>query len=175
MWWYSPYWYRRWWRFSLWPAFTAYVAAMLVVCLVVIAVMWPLSFWGHALGMTPNFSQLLGRNHGWLHEHYPLVGLRYVEALVALVVAGVAVVWLATEHGPTRHRLGGSLRAAALVLLVLHFVLPGGTSRNSVPSNLLDRPLNAVQAELSGYGIHYQTVGNPEAPGGLVDAAGPTV
>ena len=28
--WYSPYWYRRWWRYSLWPAFTAYLAAAFV-------------------------------------------------------------------------------------------------------------------------------------------------
>jgi hypothetical protein len=90
--------------------------------------------WGHALGMTPDFSQLLDRSHGWLHEHYPLVGLRYVEALLALVVVIMAVRWGSLEPGTVRHRLLKWLRAMALTLVALHFVLPGGTSASTVPA-----------------------------------------
>ena len=175
MWWHGPYWYRRWWRFSLWPSFTAFVAAMLVVSLVVIAVMWPLSLWGHALGMTPTFNQLLSRSPAWMHQHYPLAGLRYLEAVLALTVVLVGVAWLYAAPGTARSRVAKYARLPGAALLILQFALPGGTSANTVPTGLLDKPLNAAQAQLRGFGIHSVAVGTPSTPGGLVDASGPTV
>lgn len=174
MWWYTPYWYRRWWRFSLFPAFTAYVAAMLVVSVAVLAV-WPLSLWGHLLALTPTFSQQMARSHAWVHQHYPLVGLRYVEAAMALAVAILGVAWLYAERGATRKRLSSYVRLPALAFVVLHVALPGGTSASTVPGGLIDKPLDTAQAALSGFGIHSQATGNPATPGGLVDSSGPTV
>jgi hypothetical protein len=63
------------------------IGLMLLVGLVVFLVMWPLSLWGHAIHLTPSWHQLMNRNHHWMHEHYPLVGLRYIGALALLVVA----------------------------------------------------------------------------------------
>jgi hypothetical protein len=62
-------------------------AVLLGFGLLAIAVMWPLSLWGHAIHLTPSWHQLMHRNHHWLHHHYPLVGLRYIGAFVVLVVA----------------------------------------------------------------------------------------
>jgi hypothetical protein len=54
--------------------------------------MWPLSTLGHALHVTPSWHQLMHRDKSWLHEHYPLVGLRYVAtAVVAGVLATAAL------------------------------------------------------------------------------------
>jgi hypothetical protein len=175
MWGYSGYWYRRWWRYSLGPAFTAYLAAMVVVGLVVIAVMWPLSLWGHALGITPNFNQLFSRSHGWLHQHYPLVGLRYVEAVLALAAAIFGIGWLYAEPGAARRGVANYVRVPAMAFFILHFAIPAGTSVTTIPAGLVDRPLYTVKAELSGYGIQSVGEGNPSTPGGLVDSSGPTV
>ena len=49
--------------------------------------MWPLSLWGHAVHATPSWHQLMNRDHVWMHEHYPLVALRYLVAAVLLVMA----------------------------------------------------------------------------------------
>lgn len=67
-----------------------------VIAVVVVVVMWPLSLWGHAIHLTPSWHQLMNRNHVWMHEHYPLVGLRYVGAafLLLLVIAAAAVPFL---------------------------------------------------------------------------------
>jgi hypothetical protein len=52
--------------------------------------MWPLSLFGHAMHLTPSWHQLMNRDKAWMHEHYPLVGLRYVGATVLLLIAAVA-------------------------------------------------------------------------------------
>jgi hypothetical protein len=59
--------------------------------IVVFLVMWPLSLWGHAIHLTPSWHQLMHRDKAWLHEHYPLVGLRYVIAAILLIAALVAL------------------------------------------------------------------------------------
>lgn len=64
----------------------ALLAVILAVGIVIFAVMWPLSLWGHAIQLTPSWHQLMHRNHTWMHEHYPLVGLRYVGAAVLLIL-----------------------------------------------------------------------------------------
>jgi hypothetical protein len=64
--------------------------ALVLLTVVFVVVMWPLSLSGHALGLTPSFDQLLNRDRGWMHDHYPLVGLRYVGA--ALLLAS-PVIW----------------------------------------------------------------------------------
>lgn len=66
---------------------------MFVIGLVVVGIMWPLSLLGHALGLTPSWHQLMHRNRIWEHQHYPLVGLRYVGT-AALLLAAVVVVTL---------------------------------------------------------------------------------
>jgi hypothetical protein len=64
----------------------ALLAVIIAVGIVIFAVMWPLSLWGHAIELTPSWHQLMHRNHTWMHEHYPLVGLRYVGAAVLLIL-----------------------------------------------------------------------------------------
>jgi hypothetical protein len=64
---------------------------LIVVAIVIFAVMWPLSLWGHAIGLTPSWHQLMHRNHLWMHQHYPLVVLRYFGAFVLLLLTMVAV------------------------------------------------------------------------------------
>jgi hypothetical protein len=60
--------------------------------------MWPLSLWGHAIHLTPSWHQLMNRDHRWMHEHYPLVGLRYVGAFALLVlVLSPALIWMRDE------------------------------------------------------------------------------
>jgi hypothetical protein len=61
------------------------IALLLVLGIVITVVMWPLSLWGHAIHLTPSWDQLLNRDKEWMHEHYPLVGLRYVGAAVLLL------------------------------------------------------------------------------------------
>ena len=51
-----------------------------ILLIVILVMMWPLTLFGHALGMTPSWHQLWNRNHVWMHHHYPLVGLRYLGA-----------------------------------------------------------------------------------------------
>jgi hypothetical protein len=62
------------------------IAFAVVAVIVLYAVMWPLSLWGHAIQLTPSWHQLMHRDHEWMHEHYPLVGLRYLGAFALLVV-----------------------------------------------------------------------------------------
>jgi hypothetical protein len=64
----------------------ALLAVIIAVGIIIFAVMWPLSLWGHAIELTPSWHQLMHRNHTWMHEHYPLVGLRYVGAAFLLIL-----------------------------------------------------------------------------------------
>lgn len=64
----------------------ALLAVIIAVGILIFAVMWPLSLWGHAIQLTPSWHQLIHRNHAWMHEHYPLVGLRYVGAAILLIL-----------------------------------------------------------------------------------------
>jgi hypothetical protein len=66
-----------------------FIAVIFVVGLVVIAIMWPLSLLGHAIGLTPSWHQRRHRDHIWEHQHYPLVGLRYVGAAAIMLSASV--------------------------------------------------------------------------------------
>jgi hypothetical protein len=166
MWSYRSYW-RRWaWRYSLTRAFVQYSIAMLIVGLIVIAVLWPLSLLGHALQITPNFAQLTHRSRPWEHQHYPLAGLRYLEAMIALSALALFGCWLTADRGPARDRLLTLLGAAAIALLVLHFALPAGTSKDTVPNDLVDKTLTADSGALNGLGIGYREVGNPPPPPG---------
>jgi hypothetical protein len=63
------------------------IGVAILIGIVVFVVMWPLSLWGHALHLTPSWHQLMHRNKAWMHEHYPLVGLRYAGAAVLLLAA----------------------------------------------------------------------------------------
>lgn len=85
------------------------IAVALVLGAVFVAVMWPLSLVGHAAGLTPSWHQLMNRDHAWMHEHYPLVGLRYgvvlVVVAVALAVASVPILRALREHAAEQQRL----------------------------------------------------------------------
>lgn len=69
----------------------ALLVLIIAVGIVIFAVMWPLSLWGHAIQLTPSWHQLMHRNHAWMHQHYPLVGLRYVGAAVLLILTLVVL------------------------------------------------------------------------------------
>jgi ABC-type phosphate/phosphonate transport system permease subunit len=63
---------------------------LVVFAVLFVVVMWPLSFFGHLLGLTPTLGQLLHHNHVWEHQHYPLVGLRYLGVIGVLIGGLVA-------------------------------------------------------------------------------------
>jgi hypothetical protein len=70
----------------------ALIGVLIAIAIAVFAIMWPLSLWGHVIHLTPSWHQLMNRNHAWEHQHYPLVGLRYIGAaalLVGLLIAGL--------------------------------------------------------------------------------------
>jgi hypothetical protein len=76
------------------------IAAIVVIAVVVVAVMWPLSLFGHAIGLTPSWHELMNRDHHWMHQHYALVGLRYLgAATILLVVATVFAIPLLRSSG----------------------------------------------------------------------------
>jgi hypothetical protein len=75
------------------------VAWLFGAAIVVVLVMWPLSLWGHAIRLTPSWHQLMHRDKAWMHEHYPLVGLRYLVAAIILIAVAIAVL------GPIFRRL----------------------------------------------------------------------
>ncbi len=81
------------------------IGFIIVVGIVVLVVMWPLSLWGHAIHLTPSWHQLMNRNKAWMHDHYSLVGLRYVGAAMALlgVIGGVLAVLVAID-APSQKR-----------------------------------------------------------------------
>jgi hypothetical protein len=74
-------------RSSSGGGFAALIGALMVLAIVFIVVMWPLSLWGHAIHLTPSWHQLMNRDHAWMHDHYSLVGLRYVGAALILALA----------------------------------------------------------------------------------------
>lgn len=69
----------------------ALIAIAVVIAIIYFAVMWPLSLWGHAIHLTPSWHQLNHRDGTWMHQHYPLVGLRYLGAFVFLLIVLAAV------------------------------------------------------------------------------------
>jgi hypothetical protein len=91
------------------------LGAIIAVAVVVFVVMWPLSLIGHALGLTPSWHQLMNRNHVWEHQHYPLVGLRYLGAagIVVCVLGVIAfpLVVLAGKRQAERDRLAAQQAA----------------------------------------------------------------
>ena len=68
-----------------------FVLLAIVLVILFFVVMWPLTLFGHAIRLTPSWHQLLNRNHTWMHQHYALVGLRYLGAATILLVLLTAV------------------------------------------------------------------------------------
>src|SRR3954471_4537547 len=96
------------------------IAIALAIGLIIVVVMWPLSTFGHAIHMTPSWHQLMNRDKAWMHEHYPLVGLRYAGTaalLLGLVVAAsIPFLGMAAERAGQRGetvRRGGGGRGGA--------------------------------------------------------------
>lgn len=67
----------------------ALLVVLVLIALVIYAFMWLISVPGHLMGLTPSGHQLFHHSKRWLHEHYPLVGLRYVATCAILLVAAV--------------------------------------------------------------------------------------
>jgi hypothetical protein len=114
----------------------ALIGFALVVALVIFLVMWPLSLWGHALGLTPSWHQLMHRNKAWEHRHYPLVGLRYVGAAAALAgtVAGAITLLLALPRLQRRTALASDATSDAPALTSQPVILrPATTSGPAKP------------------------------------------
>lgn len=93
----------------------ALIGFLAVLALVVVVVMWPLSLIGHAIGLTPSWHQLMQRNHAWEHQHYPLVGLRYLGTagllLVALTLLSLPLLSSASRQATERRRLAAEQAA----------------------------------------------------------------
>jgi hypothetical protein len=68
-------------------AIGAFFGIVIAVGIVVVVVMWPLCLVGHAVHLTPSWHQLWNRDHAWMHQHYPLVGLRFIGVGVLLLIA----------------------------------------------------------------------------------------
>lgn len=86
----------------------ALIAIAVAIAIIIFIVMWPLSLWGHAIHLTPSWHQLMHRDHIWMHEHYPLVGLRYLGAfflLVAVLGAGATPLVLQTNKQKAEQQL----------------------------------------------------------------------
>jgi hypothetical protein len=84
---------------SGWGLLLGLVMVLLVIYAIYVAVMWPLSLWGHALHLTPSWHELRNRNGVWMHAHYPLVGLRYVGAAGLGLLALAAVLFPLISSG----------------------------------------------------------------------------
>jgi hypothetical protein len=67
------------------------IGIVIAIAILFFVVMWPLTLWGHAIQLTPSWHQLMHRDHTWMHQHYPLVGLRYLGAFALLLLALAAV------------------------------------------------------------------------------------
>jgi hypothetical protein len=87
----------------------AFLGFLIVLAIIVFAVMWPLSLFGHAIGLTPSWHQLMNRNHTWMHQHYSLVGLRYLGAAgILLVVLTMLAIPLLASAKPSNARKNGA-------------------------------------------------------------------
>ena len=67
------------------------VVLLIAFGILIFVVMWPLSLFGHAIGLTPSWHQLMNRNHTWMHQHYALVGVRYSGAGAILLIVSTIV------------------------------------------------------------------------------------
>lgn len=112
---------------------------LVVVGFVIFAVMWPLSTWGHAIHLTPSWHQLMNRDKSWMHRHYPLVGLRYVGALAALLVVLTPVIRaMARASGERRAASARSAELAYQQWLASPpppLVFPGRFTQNWIQQN----------------------------------------
>jgi hypothetical protein len=86
----------------------AFLGFLIVLAIIVFAVMWPLSLFGHAIGLTPSWHQLMNRNHTWMHQYYSLVGLRYLGAagilLVVLTMLAIPLLASAKQRAEERRQ-----------------------------------------------------------------------
>jgi hypothetical protein len=102
------------------------IGGLIILVLVIVMVMWVLSLFGHLVGITPTYHEVMNRDKQWLHRHYPNVGWRYI--LTALLLAGtgvaafLALVWLGSDAA-TRRPLNwtGAGLAGVMVLAVVGF------------------------------------------------------
>lgn len=107
-------------------------AALIAVLIAIVAVLWTVSAIGHALGLTPTYSELTDRPHGWMGSHYRGVVWGYALTVTALAMVG-ALAWLAIRARSDDPRRAAEayewLRRAgiwAFVLLVAIVFLPIG-------------------------------------------------
>jgi hypothetical protein len=126
----------------------AIVGGLIVLALVVVAVMWVLSLFGHLLGITPTYHEVMNRDKEWLHRHHPNVGWRYVLTALLLAATGAAaflgLAWLRSE--PAARRPLTWTRAGIAVVVLLAVV---GFSRATIGSPTGD-PLATASAVVEG-------------------------
>lgn len=83
--------------------------ALIAVLLVLLILLAVVSTIGHAVGLTPSFSQAMDANHFWINAHYPYVVWRYVLAVIMIIAAWLTV----TGLFPRSSRLAHDPNAAA--------------------------------------------------------------
>src|SRR5215210_3743798 len=134
----------------------AIVVVLVAIAVVVMAVMWTLSLFGHVVGLTPTYDEVMNRDKQWLHEHYPNVGWRYAITAVLLLLASVgvfrAINWLgrapAERTALTARRFGTGLAIAFVALLGIRATIGSPsvvttTARTSEPSALAEQVASA--------------------------------
>src|SRR3954447_26614139 len=70
------------------------LAVFIVLAIVVTALFWVGSLLGHAIGLTPTFSEATNSSEGWVGRHYEGVVVGYVLT-VAFVGAVLGLLWTA--------------------------------------------------------------------------------
>jgi hypothetical protein len=98
--------------------------------LLIVAVMWFVSLVGHALALTPTYSEFDRHDGAWIRGHYDAPGLGYVLTVLALVVGVPASCVLTVELWSGRPQAQRVLTLSALlVALVLAIAFaPAGRS-----------------------------------------------
>ena len=107
----------------------------MAIVVVLTALFWVLSVIGHALGLTPTFSEVTDKPDGWVSRHYRGAFLGYLLTVLIIVLAGI-LLWLfartqsenEAQAASAREWLRRTASIAAAVLLVA-LLVPIGKRR----------------------------------------------
>jgi len=106
----------------------AVFVVLFLIGLVIVAVMWFVSFIGHALHLTPTYVEMDEHSYTWIKERYEGVPLGYVLTSLALLGGIPVCIALTAELVRPRPRVRHALiMGAPLLALVLAIAfLPAG-------------------------------------------------